>query len=128
MSQRIAQVSAFSAALINVLIALALFFSPEWFFEHIGHFPPYNRHYMGDTAAFLIGPALALLIAARDPARYRLLIGGLALASVIHIANHGYDAAHGLFNTGFVADFAPLILLSAALILPLWAKKQEEEH
>ncbi len=116
-NNRLIQVAVFLAGLFYLLAALGLLFAPGWFFEYIGHFPPYNRHYMGDTGAFLLPLALGLLVAARDPSRYRFLIGLGALASVIHTFNHLYDAAfEGLTHGHWLLDLTPLFLLAMALI------------
>ncbi len=42
------------AALFYSVVGLALLFIPGWFFDHIGPFPPYNRHYEGDLGSFLL--------------------------------------------------------------------------
>jgi len=78
----------FLNALLNLFAGLGLLFFPHWFFENIGHFPPYNRHYLGDAGAFLLPWGVALLIVARDPRRRLTLLGVATLASVIHAVNH----------------------------------------
>ena len=35
------------------LTGLSQLFAPRWFFENIGKFPPFNRHYVGDLGAFI---------------------------------------------------------------------------
>jgi hypothetical protein len=99
------------------LTGLALLFAPEWFFENIGHFPPFNRHFIGDIGAFLIPLGLGLLLAARAPRRHRLLIGVAALGSVIHLLNHLYDDALGNAWSleHFLRETLPLALVAAAL-------------
>ena len=112
-----AQVATFVTGLFYLLITLTMLARPLWFFENIGHFPPFNRHYMGDTAAFLLPLAVGLLIAARDPARYRLIIGIGAGASVIHTLNHGYDAIfEQVTHAHWLLDLTPLVLLAVALV------------
>jgi len=114
---RLIQAAVLVAGLFYLLAALGLLFAPRWFFENIGHFPPFNRHYMGDTGAFLLPLALGLMVAARDPGRYRFLIGLGALASVIHTFNHLYDVAfEGLTHGDWWLDLTPLFLLAIALI------------
>lgn len=111
------QAAVFVAGLFYLLAALGLLFAPQWFFENVGHFPPFNRHYMGDTGAFLLPLAVGLMVAARDPGRYRFLIGLGALASIIHTFNHLYDAAFEGFTLGhWLLDLTPLVLLAIALI------------
>ena len=73
------------------LTGLSQLFAPRWFFENIGNFPPFNRHYVGDLGAFILAMGLGLLVAARNPAQHRSLIGVVALGSVLHLLNHLYD-------------------------------------
>lgn len=115
---RFVQAAVFAAGFFYLLAALALLFVPQWFFENVGHFPPYNRHYMGDTGAFLLPLATGLMVAARDPGRYRFLIAIGAIASVIHTFNHVYDAAfEGMTHGHWLLDLTPLALLAVALIV-----------
>jgi len=67
-----------------ILIALAQLLAPEWFFQNIGNFPPFNRHYTGDLGTFTLALGVGLLLAARDPAKHHLLVGVVAAASVLH--------------------------------------------
>lgn len=129
-TKRYAQVATFSAGLIYLLIALMLFAVPHWFFANVGNFPPFNRHYMGDLAAFILPLAIGLLVAAHDPIRHRMVIAIAGAASVIHTFNHLYDAvieqtfnhAHDPFIehtapvTYWFFEFVPLILLAVVLI------------
>ena len=102
-----------------MLTGLAQLFAPQWFFDNVGNFPPFNRHYVGDLGAFTLALGVGMLAAARDPVRHRLLIGVAALGSVVHALNHVYDdwlsadltAAHLLSQT------LPLALIALALAL-----------
>ena len=102
----------------HLLTGLALLLAPAWFFANIGTCPPFNRHYEGDMGAFQIPLGLGLLLAARDPVRYRLLIGVAAAGNLLHTLNHIYDAAIGRAPLGYwVVDTGPLALVSVALLL-----------
>jgi hypothetical protein len=57
-----------------LLSGLGLLFIPEWFFQNIGNYPPFNRHYAGDVGVFLLPLGIALVWAAREPAQHRTLI------------------------------------------------------
>ena len=37
------------AGLGYTIAGAALLFAPEWFFQNIGYFPPFSRHYAGDV-------------------------------------------------------------------------------
>jgi|GEM_PF-1143025 len=128
--KRYIQVATFGAGLIHLLIAVMLFAAPHWFFENVGRFPPFNQHYMGDLAAFILPLAIGLLVAARDPIRHRMVIAIAAAANVIHTFNHAYDAVIvQTFNHAYdpiiehttpaiywVLEFVPLILIVIVLI------------
>jgi hypothetical protein len=117
-ANRFAQKATFSAGLIYLFVAISMMAAPRWFFDNIGHFPPFNRHYMGDLGAFLLPLAVGLIIAARDPFRYRMVLGIGAVASVIHTFNHAYDAIfEHVTHFHWLIDFSQLILLAAVLII-----------
>ena len=80
------------AGLLTVASALAELFAPPWFFDNIGPYPPYNRHYLGDLGAFVLPLGIGLLIAARDPIRHVALIALAAIGNLVHAANHAFDA------------------------------------
>jgi len=115
----------------NTLIALATLFAPELFYNALADFPPFNRHFLGDIGAFMLGPSLALLFAARNPGKHRLLIGAVALSNLIHFGNHLYDdiliehggTLHWLTNT--LPLLALTILLSIAFFI---SRERNQEH
>lgn len=108
------------------LTALALLFLPQWFFQNIGDFPPYNRHYEGDVGSFLLALGIGLLIAARNPTKYRLLIAVAALGSTIHLFNHIYDDIQDSDSLlHLFTDLGPLVLFVVLLGLGLWRQQEE---
>lgn len=76
---------------LTLVTGLGLLFAPQWFFDNIGTYPPFNRHYEGDLGAFVTASGVGLLWAARDPFKYRALIGIALVANVLHTVNHVYD-------------------------------------
>ena len=80
------------SGLAYALSGAALLLAPTWFFQYIGHFPPYNQHYEGDLGSFLLALGVGLLFAASDPVRHRLLVRIAALGSLLHAGNHIYAA------------------------------------
>ncbi|HEY7124693.1 MAG TPA: hypothetical protein VH540_12130 [Ktedonobacterales bacterium] len=105
------------AGVFYTLTALALLFAPVWFFQHIGTYGLYNRHYEGDLGAFLLALGLALLVAARDPARHRLLVWAAALGSLFHALNHLYDSLLVLAWPGdWLMTTIPLLVFSLLLV------------
>ncbi len=81
----------FVGGIFYTLTGVALPFAPQWFYDHIGTYPPFNHHYEGDLGAILIPMGIALVLAARDPARHRLLFGMVVAGSIIHAVNHLLD-------------------------------------
>jgi uncharacterized membrane protein len=87
----IARAAIFVSGIFYAFSGLGLMFAPEWFFQNIGNYPPFNRHYAGDTGAFTLALGITLLWAARNPTQHRSLIGYTILASLLHALNHAYD-------------------------------------
>jgi hypothetical protein len=106
------------AGLAHLLTGVAMLLAPAWFFATIGTFPPFNRHYTGDMGAFQFGLGGGLLIAARAPARQRLLIAAAATGNLLHTLNHAYDALISRATLSYwLADTGPLLVMTLALIL-----------
>jgi hypothetical protein len=58
---RFAQIILGGAAGFSLLTGLALLFASNWFFQTLGYFPPFNRHYAGDLGAFELPLGVGLL-------------------------------------------------------------------
>lgn len=105
---------------VNLMAGALLLIAPAWFFETIGNFPPFNRHYMGDVGSFLLPIGIGQLIAVRDPLRHKGMIGVVAAGSLLHTANHLYDDfVAGQAATHFLSETLPLIVL-AILLVAAW--------
>ncbi|KPV48531.1 hypothetical protein SE17_37570 [Kouleothrix aurantiaca] len=105
-------------ALVHLATGAALLFAPRWFFDNIGTFPPFNRHYAGDLGAFQVGLGVGLALAARDPARHRLLLIAVAVGNVVHALNHAYDAiVGGVPASVWLSDVGPVALTGVILAL-----------
>lgn len=99
----------------------ALLLAPEWFYETIGTFPPFNRHYAGDAGAFLLPIGLGLLFAAREPSRYRPILVLALGASWLHASNHAYDAfLHAGVGAASLLDVANVSGMAIALSVGTW--------
>lgn len=90
--------------------------APGWFYQHLGPFPPFNRHYMGDVGAFVLPLGAALLWTTGRPQQSRALIATATAASTLHLINHSVDAA-GEPLLHWLLDVVPLGLLAVALVL-----------
>jgi len=113
---RIGQALIGLVGLFDAAAGAALLFAPRWFYDTLATFPPFNRHYAGDVGAFLLPIGLGILIAARDPIRYRaILILGLA-ASWVHAANHALDGVqHAGEGSASLLDAANIVGMAVAL-------------
>ena len=89
---RIGQALIGLVGLADTVAGAALLLAPEWFYQTLGTFPPFNRHYAGDAGAFLLPIGIGLLFAAREPARFRAILALGLGASWLHALNHAYDA------------------------------------
>ncbi len=99
-----------------LLSGLGLLFAPEWFFENVGNYPPFNRHYAGDVGAFLLPLGIALLWAARNPVEHRSLIAYAVAGSLLHAINHLYDDLAGrLPPGGWLLSSVGLVVFAAVL-------------
>jgi hypothetical protein len=68
------QAVVFVTGLFYTLTGLLMLFIPGWFYDTIGHFPPFNRHFIGDLGTFILPMGLGLILAARAPFQHRLLL------------------------------------------------------
>jgi hypothetical protein len=82
------------------------------------HFPPYNRHAAGDLGAFQLPLGIGLLLAAREPLRYRAIVLIAAAANLLHTLNHMFE---GLIMPTtpvyWIADVGVLLLMAVALTI-----------
>ena len=104
---------------------LALLFLPRRFYDSVADFGTYNQHFMGDVGAFTIALGIGLIIAARDPWRYRPLIGIGAIGSLIHVAHHAYDdffSGQGV-SRHFLLNTLPLLVLAILLAFAWYATR-----
>lgn len=102
------------------LVGLTMIAAPMWFFENVGHFAPFNRHFIGDLGTFTLPLGIGLLVASRDPLKHRLFLMVVLAASALHTVNHAFDAliaAEPLSH--WLVDVLPLALFAAALALAL---------
>jgi hypothetical protein len=105
----------------DAVAGAALLLVPTWFYETVGTFPPFNRHYAGDAGAFLLPIGIGLLVAAREPVRHRaLILVGLG-ASWLHALNHAYDGAvHAGEGSASLADAASIVGMALLLTVGAW--------
>jgi predicted anti-sigma-YlaC factor YlaD len=108
-----------TGGIFYVLAGVALLFAPDWFLTSVGPFPPYNRHYMGDTGSFTLALGVGLLLAARDPLRQRLLILVALIGTLLHTGNHAYGdlVLEELTAAETARDLVPLVVYAVLLLV-----------
>ena len=108
-----------------LLTGLALILAPQWFFDNIGPFAPFNRHYEGDLGTFYLPVGIGLLAATRAPAQHRLFLAVVAGASLLHAGNHFYDVLTGTTPAARVLqDMGPLVVFGLLLLIAWWGARQ----
>lgn len=110
-----------AAGLLYVVTGGVMLLAPEWFFQNVGNFPPFNRHYIGDLGSFNLPLGIALLWAARNPSQHRLVIALGALASLIHALNHAYDDVIAQTPlAGWFSQTLPLLITALFIAAAYW--------
>ena len=122
---RFTQIVVGLAGVFYLLTGIALLFAPVWFFQTIGHFLPFNRHYEGDLGSFLLPLGMGLLVAVRAPGKHIWVIRVAALGSLLHVGNHIFDALTGSasLNT-WLLQIVPLFVLALVLMVVSWPIEQ----
>ncbi len=116
-------VGAFGA--FTLILGLWAIIAPISFFDNIGHFEPYNRHFLHDVGAFQIGlgAAAVFALAWRDDALLAVLGGATAGATaheIAHIADSGIGGRDSdPYTLGLIAA-----ILVATFAWRLWARYQ----
>ena len=98
-----------------VLTGIGLLFFPEWFFQNVGTFPPFNRHYTGDLGTYVLPLGVGLLLAAREGPAGRLLVGVAATATSLHALNPVYDAINSGADPRATIQIALFVVLAGLL-------------
>lgn len=100
----------------SVLAAAGLwaFAVPASFFEVIATYEPYNRHFLHDLGAFMVGLGAVLVLAAWRP-RHGLAVAltGVGIGSALHAVSHVVDRDLG---GNPVRDIPALTVLAVLLL------------
>ena len=109
------------AGLAYLMIGMAQLLQPEWYFENLGGFPPYNRLLLGQMGSFLLPLGVVLVLASQNPSSNRMVIAAGSGAAVLLTLNQLYStsigetaAPDGTFALGLLGLFA------AALLWAFW--------
>jgi hypothetical protein len=96
-----------------LLSGLWAFLAPQSWFDNIGNYPPYNKHFVHDLGAFQIGLGGMALLSLLWKAPLLAALAANAVAAIFHLASHLIDRDLGGRSTD------PLLLGIFALLI-LW--------
>ena len=105
----------------QVAIALFIAIAPRAFYDSLGPYGAYNRHYLQDVAAFEGALGVGLLLAARRPGWRAPLFVVTALHYAFHAISHGVDVAHAHPEWVGPVEFGGL--LAGAVLLVALARR-----
>ena len=111
--------------LYEVAIGLFIAITPHAFFDSLGPYGHYNRHYLHDVAAFEGALGVGLLLAYRRPAWRAPFLVLAALHYGFHALSHGVDVSRADPKWVGPVEFAGL-LLGAGLLLLLACRASRE--
>jgi hypothetical protein len=122
------QIFIFIVGLFYTFTALSMLWSPDWFYQTIGYFPPFNRHFIGDLGTFNLPLGLGLLLAAQNPSQHRLLLWVAAGANLFHSLNHMYDSIAGQMSLAWwLKDTIPLIVVAVLFFVAIRPATREQK-
>jgi hypothetical protein len=113
------------AALAAYELALGLWmlFAPRSFYDVVGPFGTYNRHYVLDTATWQLAFGAVLAVAVRRPSWRAPLLAFAVVQFGLHALNHIADA--GEADPGWVGVFDAVALsVTTVLLAGLYAGAQ----
>ena len=115
------------AGVVHLSASVLMLLAPYSFFMLIEHFPPYNRHYIGDLGAFQLPLGIGLLLAASEPFRYRMVVLIAAATNLLHAINHIYDGLMGPTTMVYWLIDVGLPLLMAVALMVAYVRSRQPE-
>jgi hypothetical protein len=115
------------AGVVHLSASVLMLLAPYSFFMLIEHFPPYNRHYIGDLGALQLPLGIGLLLAASEPFRYRMVVLIAAATNLLHAINHIYDGLMGPTTMVYWLIDVGLPLLMAVALMVAYVRSRQPE-
>src|SRR3982751_4153370 len=114
-------IQAMNALLALVLVGLGLWamIAPHEFFERAATYPPYNRHFVHDIGALLIGLGSCLFAGLLVRDALLAVLAANTVGATAHFVSHVLDRSLGA-NASDPVTFGVLALVFAALTLARW--------
>jgi hypothetical protein len=109
------------SALILLGSGLFAMIAPEAFFNLVAIYPPYNRHFIHDIGAFMLGLGGALAFALIFTDALLVVLAGNAVGAVAHFVSHLVDRELGGLPTDPLT-FGVFALLIVGLMI--WRARQ----
>ena len=109
------------AALILIASGLFAMLAPETFFNLVALYPPYNRHFIHDIGAFLLGLGGGLAFALTLTDALLVALAANAVGAVAHFISHVVDRELG----GLPTDPVTMGVFALVLVsLAVWRARQ----
>lgn len=108
---KVARTVALVVGVSYVVSGLWAFLAPQSWFDTIGTYPPYNKHFVHDLGAFQLGLGATALLATLWRAPLLAALAANAIAAIFHFASHVIDRDLG----GRAAD--PILMGAFALVV-----------
>ena len=93
--------------------------APHGFYEAAATYPPYNRHFIHDIGALLIGLGACLVAGLLVRDALLAVLAGNTIGAAAHFVSHVVDRSLGA-NASDPVTFGVLALVFAALTLTRW--------
>jgi hypothetical protein len=103
------------AGAYHLALGVLMTAAPRTFFDEIGAYPPYNDHYLRDTATFYLALGAVLIIAAARRSWQIPLLVFAVVQYALHVVNHVWDVSDTEPAWLGPANLASLVLVTAAL-------------
>lgn len=110
---KVARGVALAVGITFTLSGLWAFLAPQSWFDNIGNYPPYNKHFVHDLGAFQLGLGGMALLSLMWKAPLLAALAANGIAAIFHFASHVIDRDLG----GRATD---PIMLGLFTLLVLW--------
>jgi hypothetical protein len=117
-------IQAVTAVLALALLGLGLWamIAPHGFYESAATYPPYNRHFIHDVGALLIGLGSCLVAGLLVRDALLAVLAGNTIGAVAHFVSHVVDRSLGA-NASDPVTFGVLALVFALLTSARWMSR-----
>lgn len=109
------------SGLLYLMAGMTLLLQPEWFFENVAPFAPYNRLLLGQLGSLLLPLGVAMIVASQNPVEKRMMIAAGLGAAILLGLNQWYGISlDEVPPAGWLTSVLPLLLLAGMLGWAFW--------